>query len=92
MLPRAGLHTLDTMTTYRVLSDNWRMDGSRGLRIGRIVPSRGVDVAAWPVHLAPGEADRTLCGLDVTPLRAFKQKPQDVAPEDRCEPCFAART
>ena len=79
------------MTTYRVLSSNWRMEGSKGLRIGRVVPSHGVDVAAWPVHLAPPGSDKTLCGLDTTELREFKHDPDDVAREDRCEPCFGAR-
>jgi hypothetical protein len=79
------------MTTYRVLSSNWRMDGSKGLRIGRIVPSRGVEVASWPVHLAPRDSDRTLCGLDVTELRQFKQSPDDVASHDRCQGCYGAR-
>ncbi len=79
------------MTTYRVLSNNWRMEGSKGLRIGRIVPSRGVDVAAWPVHLAPRESESTLCGLAVTELREFKQNADDVAQHDRCEPCYGAR-
>lgn len=79
------------MTTYRVLSSNWRMEGSKGLRIGRVVPKRGVDVPAWPVHLAPPDSDRTLCGLDVTELREFKHNPDRVAQEDRCEPCFGAR-
>ena len=88
---RLVLNTLGTMTTYRVLSSNWRMDGSKGLRIGRIVPSRGVDVAAWPVHLAPSDSERTLCGLDATKLREFKHKPDHVAPEDRCEACYGAR-
>ena len=63
------------MATYRVLSNNWRMDGSKGLRIGRIVPSRGVDVAAWPVHLAEPGSVRTLCGQDATELREFKHNP-----------------
>ncbi len=55
------------------------MDGSRGLRIGRIVPSRGVDVPAWPVHLAPSGSDSTLCGLDAKELRRFKQDPDHVS-------------
>jgi hypothetical protein len=89
---RRTLPTLDIMTTYRVLSNNWRLDGSKGLRIGRIIPSRGVDVAAWPVHLAPAGSERTLCGQDATELREFKPKPDRVAREDRCEGCYAART
>ena len=80
------------MTTYRVLSNNWRMDGSRGLRIGRIIPSRGRDVAAWPVHLATPASDLTLCGLDATELRSFKQNPEQVFEEDRCEQCYGSRT
>ena len=80
------------MTTYRVLSNNWRMDGSKGLRIGRIVPSRGVDVAAWPVHLASPDSERTLCGQDATELREFKHNPDHIAQEDQCEGCFNART
>ena len=79
------------MAKYRVLSSNWRMDGSRGLRIGRIVPRRGLDVASWPVHLALPASDITLCGLDATELREFKQKPERVAGEDRCEQCYGAR-
>ena len=79
------------MATYRVLSNNWRMDGSRGLRIGRIVPSRGVDVPAWPVHLAPSGSDSTLCGLDAKELRRFKQDPDHVSQPDRCEGCYGAR-
>ena len=91
-MPISGaLHILETMAKYRVLSSNWRMDGSRGLRIGRIVPSRGVDVAAWPVHLATPDADRTLCGLDAKGLREFKQDARRVAQHDRCEQCFDAR-
>ena len=78
------------MATYRVLSNNWRMDGSKGLRIGRIIPSRGVDVAAWPVHLAPPGSERTLCGNDATGLREFKQNPEQIAQEDRCEGCYGA--
>jgi hypothetical protein len=80
------------MTTYRVLSNNWRMEGSKGLRIGRVVPSRGVDVAAWPVHLARPDAGKTLCDVDATELREFKQNPDQVASEDRCEACYGART
>lgn len=91
MRARRSLNTLDTMATYRVLSNNWRMDGSKGLRIGRIVPSRGVDVAAWPVHLALPASERTLCGHDATELREFKHNPDHVAGEDRCEGCYRAR-
>jgi hypothetical protein len=80
------------MATYRVLSNNWRMDGSKGLRIGRIIPSRGVDVAAWPVHLAPPGSGRTLCGLDASELREFKQDFGRVAAEDRCEQCYGAQS
>ena len=79
------------MTTYRVLSNNWRMDGSKGLRIGRIVPSRGVDVAAWPVHLVSPGSKTTLCGQDATELREFKHNPDHVAREDRCDGCYGAR-
>jgi hypothetical protein len=79
------------MTTYRVLSNNWRMEGSKGLRIGRIFPSRGVDVAAWPVHLATPGSEKALCGHDATELREFKQNPDHIAGEDRCEPCYGAR-
>ncbi len=79
------------MAKYRVLSSNWRMDGSRGLRIGRIIPSRGVDVAAWPVHLAAPDSGLTLCGIDATALREFKQDLSRVAEHDRCEQCYAAR-
>ena len=79
------------MTTYRVLSNNWRMDGSKGLRIGRIVPKRGVDVAAWPVHLASPGSDKTPCGQDATELREFKHNPDHVAREDRCDACDSAR-
>jgi hypothetical protein len=68
------------------------MEGSRGLRIGRVIPSRGVDVAAWPVHLAPAGSEMTLCGLEATKLRAFKQKPDRIAQHDRCESCYSART
>ena len=84
-------NTLDTMTTYRVLSNNWRMDGSKGIRIGRIVPSRGVDVAAWPVHLASPGSKTTLCGQDATELREFKHNPDHVAREDRCDGCYGGR-
>lgn len=91
MRARRALNTLDTMATYRVLSNNWRMDGSKGLRIGRIVPSRGVDVAAWPVHLALPDSESTLCGHDATELREFKHNPDHVAREDRCEGCYSAR-
>jgi hypothetical protein len=80
------------MPTYRVLSNNWRMDGSKGLRIGRIIPSRGSDVAAWPVHLATPDSEKTLCGQEATGLRAFKHNPDHVAREDRCESCYGART
>jgi hypothetical protein len=80
------------MTSYRVLSTNWRMDGSRGLRIGRIIPSRGVDVPAWPVHLAPPGSEQTLCGLDPSGLREFKDDPDRVPQEDRCDGCYGART
>ena len=79
------------MTSYRVLSSNWRMDGSKGLRIGRIFPSRGVDVAAWPVHLASPGSERTLCGQDASELRAFKHSPDQIAQEDRCDDCYGAR-
>ena len=92
MLTEGILHILDTMAKYRVLSSNWRMEGSRGLRIGRILPSRGVDVAAWPVHLATSDSHTTLCGVDVKGLREFKQDARRVAQHDRCEPCFDART
>jgi hypothetical protein len=80
------------MTTYRVLSKNWRMEGSKGLRIGRVFPSRGVDVAAWPVHLAPPGSESTLCGDDASELREFKHKADRVAREDRCAGCYGART
>ena len=79
------------MATYRVLSSNWRMDGNRGLRIGRIIPKRGVDIAAWPAHLAAAGSERTLCDQDATVLREFKQNPDHVAREDRCEECYGAR-
>ena len=79
------------MTTYRVLSNNWRMDGSKGLRIGRIIPSRGVDVAAWPVHLAMPGSDSTLCGQEASGLREFKQDPDRVLGEDRCDGCYTSR-
>jgi hypothetical protein len=85
------LNTLEIMATYRVLSNNWRMDGSKGLRIGRIVPSRGRDVPAWPVHLALSGSEVTLCGLGATELREFKQGADGVAGEDRCEQCYGAR-
>jgi len=80
------------MTTYRVLSNNWRMEGSKGLRIGRVIPSRGVDVPAWPVHLAAPDSGKTLCELDATELREFKDNPDHVTPEDRCVACYDART
>jgi hypothetical protein len=67
------------------------MGGSKVLRVGRIVPSRGVDVAAWPVHLASPGSERTLCGQDATDLREFKPNPDNVAREDRCEGCYGAR-
>lgn len=88
---RRSLNTLETMTTYRVLSNNWRTEGSKGLRIGRVVPRRGVDVPAWPVHLAAPQSERTLCGLAATELREFKHNPDHVAGEDRCEGCYDAR-
>jgi len=80
------------MTAYRVLSDQWRAEGSTGNRIGRIIPSRGVDVASWPVHLAPRGSETTLCGVGTSDLREFKQKPDRVAQQDRCGPCYSART
>jgi len=75
------------MSRYRVLSNNWRTDGNRGIR--RVVPRPGVDVPAFPVHLAPPGSEQTICGLDATELREFKHKPDHVARVDRCERCYA---
>ncbi len=86
------LNTLESMASYRVLSNNWRLEGSKGNRIGRVIPSRGVDVAAWPVHLALPGSERTVCGVDATTLREFKEKPDRVAQHDRCESCYSARS
>ena len=77
------------MARYRVLSNNWRVDGNRGLR--RIVPRRGFDVPAFPVHLAPSDVERTVCGLDTSDLREFKHSPEQIFREDRCERCYSER-